>query len=209
MKYFVWLCFLLTILNSQENQQTLDIYCPSGTILSTKILLQALQTTGQKVKITQTVRDERGIRLQLTASGNKPFEGRYFSEILKENGMLLTKATVKEKKWLLIVDASQARWEIPKISSDEGAQMEKSSNPNWFRVDESTALSIAAPYNGKWYPEIALLDASMNVLATVREFTPKAKLDFSLPQGAMYLKVSNANGMRLLKEGTYVEHIQE
>jgi len=208
-KLVVWLYVLLAILHGKENQQILDIHCSNGTILSTKIILQALQTTGQKVKIIQTVRDEQGIHLELIASGIKPFEGRYFSEILSENGILLTKATVKEKKWLLLLDASQSRWDIPKVSPDEGSGMDKSSNASWFRVDESSALTIEAPYAGKWYPEIALFDASMTVLESVREFTPKARLDFSLPQGATYLKVSNSNGMKLLKEGTYIEHLQE
>jgi len=208
-KHLLWLCFLLTILSSKENQQILNIDCQNGTTLSTKIILQALHTMGQKIKIMQTVRNEQGIYLELIASGNKPFEGRYFSEILKENGILFNKATVKDKKWLLIVDTSQAHWEIPKISPDEGGQMDKSPNANWFRVDESSALTITAPYNGKWYPEISLLDSSMNVLSTVREFTPKIKMNFSLPQGATYLKVSNTNGMKLLKEGTYIEHFQE
>ncbi len=168
-----------------------------------------MQTTGQKVKVTHTVRNDQEIYFELIASGNKPFEGRYFSEILGGNGMLLTKATVKDKKWLLIVDAAQVHWEIPTISPNEGSGMDKSPNASWFRVDESSALTIEAPYSGKWYPEVALLDSSMNVLESVREFTPKSRLDFSLPQGATYLKVSNANGMKLLKEGTSVEHIQE
>ncbi len=209
MKLVVWLYVLLAILHGKENQQILDIHCSSGTILSTKIILQALHMTGQKVKIIKTVRDEEGIRLEVIASGIKSFEGRYFSEILKENGILLTKATVKEKKWLLLLDISQFHWSIPIISPDEGAEMKKSSNVGWFRVDESSALTIEAPYVGKWYPEIALLDASMTVLESVREFTSKARLDFLLPQGTAYLKVSNSNGMKLLKEGTYIEHLRE
>lgn len=197
------------LLNGKENHQILTIHCQSGTILSTKIIVQALQAIGQKVKITQTVRDEQGVYLELITSSNKLFEGRYFSEILKEHGIVLTKATVKEKKWLLILDASQTQWELPKISPNEGAGVDKSPNASWFRVDESSALTIEAPYGGKWYPEIGIFDASMTLLSSVREFTPKAKMEFSLPQGATYLKVSNTNGMKLLKEGTYIEHIQE
>lgn len=209
MKYLFWLCLFLTLLDAKEHQQFLGIRCHNGTILSTKIILQALQITGQKAKITHVIRDDQGIHIEVTTSANKPFEGRYFSEILSENGVLLTKATVKDKKWLLLLDSSQAHWEIPNISPNEGSGMDKSPNPSWFRVDESSALTIEAPYSGKWYPEVALLDASMNVLESVREFTPKTRLDFSLPQGATYLKVSNANGMKLLKEGTSIEHIQE
>jgi len=208
-KQLFWLSLFLVLLNGKENQQVLNLHCQSGTVISTKIILQALQTMGQKVKITQTIRDEQGVYLELTTSSNKPFESRYFGEILQEHGIFLTKVTIKDKKRLLILNASQARWEIPKISPDEGAQVEKTLAANWFRVDESSALTIEAPYSGKWYPEIALFDASMTLLASVREFIPKAKMEFSLPQGTTYLKVSNANGMKLLKEGTYIEHIHE
>jgi hypothetical protein len=208
-KQLFWLSLLFVLLHAKDNQQLLSLQCQNGTVISTKIILQALQAMGQKVKITKTIREEQQVYIELTISSNKPFESRYFGEILQEHGIFLTKAILKDKKRLLIINASQARWEIPKISPDEGGQIEKGSIANWFRVDESSALTIEAPYNGKWYPEIALFDGSMTLLASVREFRPKTKMEFSLPQGATYLKVSNANGMKLLKEGTYIEHIHE
>ena len=209
MRQLFWLCIFFVLLNGKENQQLLSLHCQSGTVISTKIILQALQIMGQKVKISKTIREEQQVSIELTISSNKPFEARYFGEILQEHGMFLTKATLKDKKRLLTINASQARWEIPKISPDEGGQLEKSLTANWFRIDESSALTIEAPYDGKWYPEIAIFDDSMTLLASVREFSPKTKKEFSLPQGATYLKVSNANGMKLLKEGTYIEHIHE
>lgn len=184
----------------------MDIHLNGGGILSTKIVYQALNTSGQRVGMVRYENDGESIRMELVASGIKPFEPKYFAEVLRENGIILTKGIFRDKRWIMEFNTEAAQWSIPSITPDEGAQMEKSLTANWFVVNQSNAITIEAPYGNKWYPDVAVLDSSMRILSSIREFTPRERLDFSLPEEAMYLKVSNANGMKLLKEGMWIEH---
>lgn len=206
MKAFVWLLALPWLLIAREHKSMMNIHLNGGGILSTKIVYQALNTSGQRVGMLRYENDGESTQMEMVTSGIKPFEPKYFTEVLRENGIVLTKGIFRDKKWIMEFNAAAAQWNIPAITLDEGAQMEKTLTSNWFVVNQSRAISIEAPYGNKWYPDVAVLDSSMRVLSSIREFTPRERLEFSLPEEAMYLKVSNANGMKLLKEGMWIEH---
>ena len=206
MKALLWLLALPWLLIASEHKSMINIHLNGGGILSTKIVYQALNTAGQRVGMVRYENNGESVQMEIAASGLKPFEPKYFTEILRENGIILTKVMFRDKRWIMEFNAEGTQWNIPAITPDEGAQMEKSLMSNWFSVNQSSAISIEAPYGNKWYPDVAVLDSSMRILSSIREFTPRERLDFSLPKEAMYLKVSNTNGMKLLKEGMWIEH---
>jgi hypothetical protein len=204
-KAFYWLVVFPWLLIASEHQNRVDIRLIGGGILSTKIVYQALNTVGQRVGMLRYENDGESVEMEMVVSGTKPFDPKYFTDILRENGVILTKGTIRNKRWNMEFNAAVIQWNIPAITLNEGAQMEKSLTANWFVVNQSRVISIDAPYSGKWYPEVAVLDSSLHVLSSIREFASRERLSFSLPEDAMYLKVSNTNGMKLLKEGVWIE----
>jgi hypothetical protein len=164
---------------------------------------------GQHVNMHRYENDGQTVEMDIILSGRKAFYPKYFGEFLRENGMAITKASLKNKNWYLEIDASNAVWNIPSITVDEGAQLEKSTLHHWYTVDQAKAISIEAPYGGKWYPDVAVMDSKMQVLVSFRAFTSRDQMSFALPEGAVYLKVSSTNGMKLLKEGMWIEHAAE
>lgn len=209
MKPLVWMMFFACSLLAGDAKAEIDLRVAHGSTLSSKIILQALSSSGQRVTVHRYKSDSDMTLMEISLSGRKAFDPRNFSDVLGENGLILTKGTIRDKRWLMEFDGSQIHWNIPAITPDEGAQMEKSLTSNWFSINQSSVISIEAPYGNKWYPDVAVLDSSLRVLSSIREFTPREQLVFSLPEGAMYLKVSNANGMKLLKEGMWIEHGNE
>lgn len=206
MKLLIWFVIFTLSLVAGDTKTDVSLQVAHGSILSSKIIVQALNTIGQRVNIHRYESDGETIRMEISLSGRKVFDPKYFSEILRDNAMIITAGAMRDKKWTIEIDASSVLWQIPAITSDEGAQMEKSITPAWFVVNQSRALTIEAPYGNKWYPDIAVLDANMNVLSSLRSFKAQERMSFSLPEGAMYLKVANTNGMKLLKEGMWIEH---
>lgn len=206
MKFLVWIVFFTFSLVAGDTKTEIDLRVAHGSILSSKIILQAFNTVGQRINMHRYESDGEMTQIEILLSGRKVFDPKYFSEIVRANGMVITAGTIRDKKWTIEVDASSVLWQIPAITPDEGAQMEKSSVPLWFIVNQSSALNIEAPYSGKWYPDIAVLDGNMNVLGFERSFQAQEKMSFTLQDGAMYLKVANTNGMKLLKEGMFIEH---
>jgi len=205
-KLLIWFVIFTLSLVAGDTKTDVSLQVAHGSILSSKIIVQALNTIGQRVNIHRYESDGETIRMEISLSGRKVFDPKYFSEILRDNAMIITAGAMRDKKWTIEIDASSVLWQIPAITSDEGAQMEKSITPAWFVVNQSRALTIEAPYGNKWYPDIAVLDANMNVLSSLRSFKAQERMSFSLPEGAMYLKVANTNGMKLLKEGMWIEH---
>jgi len=205
-KLLIWFVIFTLSLVAGDTKTDVTLQVAHGSILSSKIIVQALNTIGQRVSIHRYESDGEMIRMEISLSGRKAFDPKYFSDILRENGVMITTGAVRDKKWTIEIDASSVVWQIPAITPDEGGQMEKSIIPTWFVVNQSRALTIEAPYGNKWYPDIAVLDANMNVLSSLRSFKAQERMSFSLPEGAMYLKVANTNGMKLLKEGMWIEH---
>lgn len=205
---FLLLLFLLS-LGAAEEKVELHLRVLNGGSVSTKILYTALQTMGQRVDVYRYENNGETVEMDIFLSGRKTFDPKYFGEFLRENGLTITKGSLQNKKWHIEMDAHAAAWNIPSITIDEGAQLEKSALPRWFMVDQAKAISIEAPYGGKWYPDVAVMDSKMQVLVSFRAFTSRDQMSFALPEGAWYLKVSSTNGMKLLKEGMWIEHATE
>lgn len=206
MKLLVWFVIFTFSLVAADIKAEVNLQVIRGGILSTKIITQAFNTIGQRVNIHHYESYGEMTRMGISLSGRKVFDLKYFNEILRDNAMIITAGIVHEKTWSFKIDASSVLWQIPAITTDEGAQMEKMVVPAWFTVNQSSALTIEAPYGNKWYPEIAVLDANMEVLSSLRTFKSQETMSFTLPDGAMYLKVANTNGMKLLKEGMWIEN---
>lgn len=196
---------LLTFsLASADIKSDIHITIEQGGLLSNAIIQQVLTSMGFKVDIHRFVSTDGVIEMDCTLYGKKVFDARGFSDVLSEHQIVVKSGQLKNKQWNIGLDATQAFWNLSAISEDEGAQLERRALPYWFVVNKAQGILIEAPYNNKWYPDIAIFDSNMQILATFREFKSNDRLIFKLPENAMYLKVSNANGMKMLKEGTWV-----
>ncbi|MGZ8547321.1 MAG: hypothetical protein ACXW33_01775 [Sulfuricurvum sp.] len=209
MKFLFFLLIFLVTLEASENKAELHLRVTHGGIVSTKIILSAINAIGQHAALVRYENNGETIEMDILLSGRKAFDAKTFGDLLRESAMVFTKGSVQNKSWHLDMDGSAATWNIPSITIDEGAQLEKSALPHWFVVDQAKAISVEAPYGGKWYPDVAVMDANMQVLVSFRTFTSRDQMSFALPEGAKYLKISSTNGMKLLKEGTWVEHATE
>lgn len=173
--------------------------------LSIRTITQAFNAVGYKFDIDALAVHNSVGDLHGTAIGNKAFNPAALGENLKEQGIRIERAHFDTKGLTLVLDTQNALWNIPLLGSDEGSELKKVNSAQWFRVEEGQHIRIEPPYAGKWYPDIAVLDSSMQVLSSFRSSESKEEFQFELPQGAYYLKISNAQGMKVLKEGMWIE----
>lgn len=175
-----------------------------GGLLSSAIIQQVFGSMGLKADVHRFVSADGMVEMEYALYGKKAFDPKGFSDALGEHQIVVKSGQLKNKQWRIGLDATQAFWNLAPISEDEGAQLEQRTLPYWFVVNKAQGISIEAPYGNKWYPEIAVFDSNMQILAFFREFKSHDRLNFKLPENAMYLKISNANGMKMLKEGMWV-----
>lgn len=176
--------------------------------LSIRLLTQAFNALGYKLDISSVKISERNGELAAQASGMRVFSDSGLREKLREEGIEVEKSVYDAGELLLILHTENAFWNVPILSSEEsGAELKRTNTPQWFRVNDAQKLRIQPPYAGKWYPDIAFFDRSMHLISSLRETKPGGELELEIPGGAYYLKISNVQGMKLLKEGMWIEAV--
>ncbi|MCK9374172.1 MAG: hypothetical protein M0P91_13400 [Sulfuricurvum sp.] len=205
------LLFLLPLglLAAQLTQLKTHIELRAEPLPALPALISTFNTLGYKIQIDSLSRSDSVIQIEAVLVGLKPFNSATLTEHFQENGMKLTHGRVNQGKLELAIDAMAAVWNVPLLNADEGMELQRSSAPYWFRVEPGQVVSIQAPYGGKWYPDISVLDGSMQLLSNYRSEKNHDDFKLPLPEGAYYLKISNTNGMKALKEGMWVESMSE
>lgn len=172
-----------------------------------KAIMQGFNAVGYKFEVNALSLENSYGELHGSAVGIKPLSVGVLGENLAEEGIVLESSGLEKGVLTLRLNTENAVWNAPLIGSDEGAELQRASSAQWFRVQSGQTIRMEPPYVGKWYPDIAVLDASMRVLYSFRSPKAKDELELELPDGAYYLKVSNVWGMKVLKEGMWIESI--
>lgn len=175
--------------------------------VSLRTITQAFNALGYKLDITALSVQKNAGEFRATAIGNRAFSEAGLEENLKDQGIEIEKAAVESEELILVLDTQSSVWNVPVIQEEQGVELKRASTPQWFRVEQAKAIRIQPPYGGKWYPDIAVLDRTMHQLTSFRLNDEKNEFHLELPERAYYLKISNAQGMKLLKEGTWIEAI--
>lgn len=175
--------------------------------LTIRTITQAFNSVGYRLDIdTLSVENNRG-ELSATATGNKAFSLSTLSENFKQQEIAIVKSDMGPTGLNIELDTQNVQWDVPILAAEDSTELKRVSSAQWFRVDGSQKIRIAPPYAGKWYPDIAVLDSKMDVLYSFRSSEPQEEFLFELPEGAYYLKISNAQGMKMIKEGMWIESL--
>lgn len=167
----------------------------------------AFNTLGYRLDIQKMSADGTWGELSATAIGNKILSGAVLAENLKEENIRIEKARLDGADLDLVLDARNAKWNVSVLAPEEGTELKRVTAPQWFQIDQSRHIRISPPYVGKWYPDITVLNEKMDVVYSYRSHEPKEEVVFELPQGAFYLMVSNTQGMKMMKEGMWIESL--
>lgn len=173
--------------------------------VSLRTITQSFNSLGYKLEIDSFATQYNAGVLSAMVTGNKPFNAAVLDENLKNEGIRIEKMYSDRGELVLMLNTENAIWNLPLLEGDDGSELKRVSHAQWFRIEGSKSIRIQPPYIGKWYPDIAVYNRSMGVLSSFRATEPKGEFQFELPPEAYYLKISNAQGMKVLKEGMWIE----
>lgn len=205
MKIFFLLLTVVLSVAAKEIKSNIHLNVNHGGLLSTIIVQHVLGSMGYKANIHRLSNVNETVEMDIILHAKKQFDPKIFAEELSLHQITVRNGQIKKQQETIELDAADALWNVPAITEDEGAQIERTSVASWFRVNNTSAIAIEAPYGHKWYPEIAVLDNTMQTLISAKESVSQDRITFQLPEHAVYLKVSNTNGMKMLKEGMWIE----
>lgn len=173
--------------------------------VSLRTITQAFNAIGYKLNITVLEIHNNFGELSAIAIGNRAFSTAGLGENLKEQGIQIEKATMDKGELFLALDTQNSVWNIPEIQEEEGIELKRVNTAQWYRVEKARAIHIQSPYAAKWYPDIAIFDRSMQLISSFRTTEPEEEFQLEIPKEAYYLKISNVQGMKILKEGMWIE----
>lgn len=205
MKFFFLLLLVVLSVAAKEIKSNLHLKVTQGGLLSTVIVQHVLASMGFKVHMHRFSSTNEVTELDLVLHGKQQLDTKEFVEELRVHQIGVRNEQLKNKQGTIELDASYALWNVPAITEDEGVQVDRTNIASWFRVNKTFGITVEAPYGAKWYPEIAVLDDKMQTLVSIKESTFQDRMTFQLPEHAMYLKISNTNGMKMLREGMWIE----
>ena len=191
----------------QSNHILTQIEFSGEPVVAVKVIQNGFNAAGYRLEIHSLMTENGRGTLQGEAVGIRAFDPDVLRENLHEQGVAVEQSEERKGVFSLLLDAKNALWNLPQIGNDEGTELERTNVPQWFRVHSGQTIKIEPSYAGKWYPDVAVLDSSMKVLYSFRSEKAQEEWSFRLPEGACYLKVSNIWGMKVLREGTWIESI--
>ncbi len=183
------------------------IYFVGKPIVTLRTITQAFKTFGYKLEFNSFRIENNSGELHAIVTGSKVFDAGVLHECFKDLGIKIEKAQIDSQVLTMRVDTQNADWNVLVLGRDDGVELKRASSAQWFRIDEGQIIRIEPPYVGKWYPDVAIFTSTMELLLSFRSSEPKEELEFVLPQGAHYLKISNAQGMKVMKEGMWIESV--
>lgn len=201
--------FFLFLLSSLLCGGNIPVHCTfsSNPTVALRILDSAFTTMGYRLDTDMVQIQDGSGELSGRIIGYKPLSINALAEVLSEHEIHIQKGRLDTQGLSLDLDTQNAKWSLPMITQEEGVELKRVNNPQWFRIEEVRQIKIASPYEGKWYPEIAVLSVDMEVLYTFQSSESKEEIAFALPEGSFYLMVSNVQGMKVLKEGMWIESL--
>lgn len=191
----------------QSNPIKTEVSFTGEPLLAIKLLQHAFGTVGYRLEIEHfSVGNGSGF-VKGSAVGMRAFDPRVLVENLQDGGIKAENVRGEKGVLKLSMDTTGGEWGIAVIGTDEGAELQRVNTPQWYRIQHGQTIRIEPPFVGKWYPDIAVFDRTMRPLYSFRSSKPREELSIELPEGAFYLKVSNVWGMKVLKEGMWIESI--
>lgn len=186
-------------------QSIVQLHVEGNPVTGLKIIQQTLGELGYKLEIEKFSAADEGFHAKCTIVGHKPFNAEVLLQNLQAHQIKVVSAKKISGGVELSLNTRYFQWQANPLGADEGSELQKTSSPYWFSVQPEQKISIQPPFGVKWYPDIAVFDENFVLLYERRDSKPSNEIEFVLPSGAKYLKVSNMEGMKLLKEGTWVE----
>jgi len=205
MKRFFLSLLLPATMWSALVQSNMELHIDGNSVVGLKMVQQALGDLGYKMEIEKFTANGAGFEARCNIIGHKAFVADVLMQNLQAQQVKVTAVKKISGGVEVFLNTQQAQWQATPLGADEGSELQKTSSPYWFSVENGQKVSIQPSFGVKWYPDIAVFDENFVLLYERRDSKSSDEIEFVLPSGAKYLKVSNMEGMKLLKEGTWVE----
>ncbi|AFL67512.1 hypothetical protein [Sulfurospirillum barnesii] len=175
-----------------------------------KIINESLELMGYNYFLTNNaLRDSGGFVWEIYLQTEHILDPEVFSNILEARGCTITNIVKNENHyWFYDINSDNAYLSAKKIESGITTPLGKPLNPYWIDIKHAQEITLSANAADRWFPNVLFFDENLNLLSHVKADESTRTLKLKVPQGAVYLKISDTVMLDNIKHGLSL-HVKE
>jgi hypothetical protein len=122
-------------------------------------------------------------------------------ELAKRSSYLVDLERISPTSWHYEIDVSRARLVAHKVINNREVVLKRSQYAYWLDVSYSKKLYINSKNRNRWHPYIAVYDSRLRLLDLIKKDEKISRLNVTLPDGAVYVKIDDMYSMKNIKDG--------
>ena len=181
---------------------TISFKATTNPMFFVKIMSDTLRTIGYyRYVTTHSSLDNREFTWTITlktesATNPVTLQNKLLQSSCKIVGIKRNSAT----NWEYTIDTSHARLNVKKLRRATVLKLKRSLYAHWLNVSKIKKLSIESGERNLWYPQVTYYDSSLHILKVYKKDKKTDKIVFRMPKNSVYMKISDMNSMKNLKD---------
>lgn len=172
-------------------------------IIFLKIINETLESMGYNYFLTNNaLRDATGFVWEIYLQTEHIVDPVAFAKALELRGCSVNNVINNDNHyWFYDINSEFANLSTKELETGVNTSLGKPLKPYWIKVKTLKELSISAHIGDKWFPHVIFFDENLHVLSDIKSNESMRNLKVKVPEGAVYLKLSDAFMLENIKHG--------
>ncbi|MBN1838939.1 MAG: hypothetical protein JW802_02735 [Campylobacterales bacterium] len=201
---------LLQLLYANPVQLRLAFRTKQDPFIFLKIINESLELMGYNYFLTNNaLRDSGGFVWEIYLQTEHILDPEIFAGILEARGCVITNIVKNENHyWFYDINSDNAYLSAKKVESGVTTSLGKPLNPYWIDIKNAQEVILSVHAGDRWFPDVVFFDENLNLLSSVKAEESTRTLKLKVPQGAVYLKISDMVMLDNIRHGLSL-HVKE
>jgi hypothetical protein len=193
---------LLNLFFQEPKTFTLHFKTSGSPVFFVKIMGDTLRSMGYfRYMTTDSTLDASEFVWSIALRSEYATDPLILQKQLQKSGALIVDIERKSAlEWSYSIDISHAQLHVVKLQPDEELQLRHSLYAQWLNVSSVKRVEVKSSARNRWYPYIALYDASLHLVKLVKRDAVTKKLLLELPKNTHYMKLSDLYTLKNVRD---------
>lgn len=172
-------------------------------IIFLKIVNEALEGMGYNYFLTNNaLRDASGFVWEIYLQTEHIVDPVIFSHALELRGCSINNIVKNDDNyWFYDINSENAYLSAKKLDVGVNTNLGKPIKPYWVNIKDMKEIVVTVQAGDKWFPDIVFFDENLHVLKDIKSEESLKSFKAKVPQGAVYLKLSDGFILENIKHG--------
>lgn len=175
-------------------------------IIFLKIINETLESMGYNYFLTNNaLRDSTGFVWEIYLQTEHIVDPVAFAKALELKGCSVNDVVNNDNHyWFYDINSENAYLSAKELNIGVNTSLGKPLKPYWIHIKELKEVTISAHIGDKWFPHVVFFDENLHVINDIKSVESMKSLKLKVPEGAVYLKLSDTFMLENIKHGLAV-----